>query len=280
MKLQQLIQQVYYEPALITPEAHHSIRQLLENRFGQAEPAESGAGIRPLVREPGKDYCGAEVEVEQMEIINGVAHIPIGGAIGQDLSPFDRGEGCVDVLDVMDELAQAEENPRVRGILLDIDSPGGMVMGTPELADRIAAVDKPVMAFTRGLMASAAYWVASAADGIFSTRSASVGSIGVYLPVVDLSKRFEGFGVKVELIKAGKFKGTGYPGTSLTEETREELQSRVNSIYEMFKGQVRGARGSIPDEIMQGQVFMGEEAFVYGLVDAIVRSKEEVCSLI
>lgn len=277
MKLQQLIQQVYYEPSLITPDAHASIRQLLENRFGA--DAEPGGRIRPLAREPGKDVCGNEIEVDQMEIIDGIAHIPIGGAIGQDLSPFDRGEGCVDVLDVMQELDQAEESAKVRGILLDIDSPGGMVLGTPELAERIEQVNKPVFAFSRGLMASAAYWIASAADGIFTTKSANVGSIGVYLPVVDYSKYFEEKGIKVELIKAGKFKGTGYPGTSLTEESRGHLQERVNSIYEMFKGQVRRMRGEVADEFMQGQLFMGEEAQHYGLVDAIVRNKDEVCRL-
>lgn len=279
MKLQTLIQQVYYEPSLITPDAHASIRQLLENRFG----ADAGDGIerriRPLAREPGKDYCGNDVEVEQMEVIDGIAHIPIGGAIGQGLSPFERGDGAVDVLDVMEELDEAEENGRVRGILLDIDSPGGMVLGTPELADRIARVDKPVFAFTRSLMASAAYWIASSADGIFATRSANVGSIGVYLPVIDYSAYFETKGIKVELVKAGRFKGTGYPGTSLTEETRGQLQERVNSIYEMFKGQVRGMRGDIADEVMQGQVFMGEEAKLFGLVDEIVKDKDEVCRL-
>lgn len=276
MKLQQLIQQIYYEPSLITPDAHASIRQLLEHRLG---PDETGGRIRPFTREPGKDYCGNEVEVEQMEIIDGIAHIPIGGAIGMDLSPFDRGDGAVDVLDVIEELDEAEESGKVRGILLDIDSPGGMVMGTPELADRVAHVEKPVFAFTRGLMASAAYWIASSADAIFASRSANVGSIGVYLPVMDYRDYFEKQGIKVELIKAGKFKGTGYPGTSLTEETRGQLQERVDSIYGMFKGQVRGMRGDIAEDVMQGQVFMGEEAHSYGLVDGTVRNKDEVLRL-
>ena len=282
MKLHQLIQTLYYEPALITPDAHASIRQLIELRLGDGR---AGVGVPPLggplTREPGQDYCGNEVDVDEMEIRGGVAYIPIGGAIGQKLTPFDRGDGAVDVLDIMQELRDAQRDPMVRGIILDMDSPGGMVSGTPECADAVAACDKPVYAFTSGMIASAAYWIASAADGIFTTRSAAVGSIGVYVPVIDLSQMYEQRGVKVELIKAGKYKGEGFPGTSLTKEGRAQLQTRVNYIYAMFTAQVRATRGdAIADETMQGQIFLGQEAVSLGLVDALVSDIAEVADLI
>lgn len=284
MKLQQLIQTLYYEPALITPAAHASIRQILEDRLGDGRAGRPDTSHltpgAPFSREPGKDWCGAEVEVDQMEIRDGIAYIPIGGAVGQDLSPFDRGDGAVDVLDVMQELRDAERDPMVRGIILDMDSPGGMIQGTPECADAVAGCQKPIYAFTRGLMASAAYWIASASDGIFTTRSAAVGSIGVYVPVIDVSQMYEQRGVKVELVKAGKYKGDGFPGTKLSKEGRAQLQERVNKIYAVFTAHVREARGDIADETMQGQVFLGEEAFGLGLVDAVVRDVSEVAELI
>src|SRR5438552_1026460 len=105
MKLQELIQQIYYEPTLITPEAHASIRRLLESRLGD--------GLFEA-REPGKGICGGKVEVAQMVVENGIARIPIGGAIGKNLTPFDRGAGAVDVNDIADELVLSEEDPRVR----------------------------------------------------------------------------------------------------------------------------------------------------------------------
>jgi signal peptide peptidase SppA len=275
MKLQYLIQQVYHEPSLITPDAHASIRQLLESRLGDAESFEA--------RAPGKGMCGEKIAVEQMEIIEGIAHIPIGGVVGQKLSPFERGDGAVDVMDVMDELDQAEADPKVTAALLDIDSPGGMVMGTPELGNRIKEFreQKPIMAFSNGMIASAAYWIASSTTAIWTTQSAQIGSIGVYLPVVDYTGYYEQKGIKVELIKAGKLKGIGFPGTKLSAAGREHLQERINEIYQMFTGHVRAMRGQpIADETMQGQTFLAGEAVKRGLVDGIVRDKGDVVRML
>lgn len=273
MKLQFLIQQLYYEPSLITPEAHASIRQLIESRLGQES----------ILNEDGKregTYCGEKVELPSMEIVDGIAHIPVAGAIGQKLSGFAKFAGAVDVQDIEEEIEMAESDRKVRAILFDMDTPGGMVSGTPELADRIAAIRKPNYAFSNGLIASAGYWLASACNGIFCTRTSSIGSIGVYLPVYDYSEYYKMEGVKVELIKAGKLKGLGYPGTQLSDAGREHLQERINKIYGMFTGHVRSMRGDISSDTMQGQVFLGSEAFERGLVDGLVRSKADVVSML
>lgn len=272
MNLHYLIQKVYHEPALITPSAHAAIRQLLESRLldasGEVQAAREG------------EYCGEKVELDGMEIKEGVAHIPIAGAIGSKLSGFAKYRGAVDVADVENELDEAEDSDEVKAILLDIDSPGGMVLGTPELADRIAQVEKPIMAFSNGMIASAAYWLASATDGIFTTRTAETGSIGVYMPVVDKSQAFAAMGVKVELIKAGKFKGMGFPGVSLTDAQREHLQAEVNQIYGMFTEHVRQYRGDVSSETMQGQMFMGPESVRVGLADGIVKNKGEAVQIL
>lgn len=206
-------------------------------------------------------------------------HIPINGAIGQKLSPFQRGDGAVDVMDISAELDQAEQDETVQAILLDIDSPGGMVLGTPELADKINRVKKPVYAFTNGMIASAAYWIAASADQIFATPTASIGGIGVYIPWVDQTKAYEMQGLSVELIKAGKLKGMGFPGTSLTNVQRDHLQSRVDSIYSMFTSHVRAMRGDVAKSTMQGQTFMAQEANKLGLVDLVVRDKAQAIEL-
>ena len=77
-----------------------------------------------------KDFCGAAIDLEQMQVIDGIAHIPIGGVIGKKLSGMEKGSGAVDVNDVAQELIQACADPAVTRILLHIDSPGGMVTGT------------------------------------------------------------------------------------------------------------------------------------------------------
>ena len=113
-------------------------------------------------------------------------------------------------------------NPNVQRIVLDIDSPGGTVAGTPEAAAQIAAANKVkrVDAWTGNLMCSAAYYLAAGCRGVYAAPSATVGSIGVYLPVVDRSEMYKAMGVKVDIIKSGKYKGMGFPGTSLTDDQR------------------------------------------------------------
>lgn len=275
MKLQALLDQLYHQPALITPQAHGSIRQLLEYRLGLYSELEN-----PELRAPGQGMCGEAVEVEQAEVIGGIMHIPINGVLGQKLDPFQRGEGAVDTLDVMNEIDEAEADDDVRAVLFDVDSPGGMVQGTPELAARIAEMTKPCLAFTNGLMASAAYWVGSACNGIYATQTASLGSIGVYLPVMDSHRRFQQAGVDVDIIKAGKLKGAGFPGTELTPESRAHLQARVDEIHDMFKSFVREGRlmagHIVEDDAMEGQTFMAAEAHRRGLIDGIVRNKADV----
>lgn len=271
MKLQRLIQEVYYEPALIYPEAHASIRRLLESRLGD------GLVFAPDAKQREANVCGERVELPSMFVdADGIAHIPIGGAIGQKLGEFAKWAGAVDVADIETDLGEADANPKVRGIVLDIDSPGGMVSGTPELAQVIAAVKKPIYAFSDGLMASAAYWLASATDGIFTTLTANSGSIGVLLVVYDESQAFAQAGVKVEVIKAGKLKDMGVPGTSLSEDAKAHLQARVGKIYSMFTAQVVAHRGKVDESSMQGQTFMGEEAMKRGLIDAVVKNKAEL----
>lgn len=228
----------------------------------------------------GTGMCGEQVQLPQMKIENGLAIIPIGGAIGTNLDLQEKGAGAVDTQDIAEEIKIAEADKTVHTILFEMDTPGGMLSGTPELADRIAEIKKDKYAFSCGMIASAGYWLASATDAIFATKTAEIGSIGVYLPVIDQTKYFEMRGIKVELIKAGKLKGTGFPGVPLSESGREYLQERVDSIYKMFTDHVKTHRGDIAYETMQGQIFLGPKALDRGLVDVLVANRDACLSMI
>lgn len=271
MKFEHIIRAVYSEPWLITPAAHAGIRHLVKSHLlSEDAPKRTGTGV-----------CGENVELEQMEITpHGIARIPVGGVLGRRLSSFERGAGAVDFAQIESELKHAEENSKVRGIVMVFDSPGGMVNGTIELAERIAISEKEVVAWVPGGAYSAAYWLACACDGIFCAPSGGVGSIGVYIPWIDDSKAFEEAGLKSEPITSGKFKAMGFPGTSLSEEQREQLQFRVDNLAEEFKAAVRGSRGNIDDEFMQGQTFTAKEALEIGLIDGTFRSLEDLESSI
>lgn len=211
-----------------------------------------------------------------MTVEDGVAYIPVGGVIGRKLTGFEKGAGAVDVNDVEDDLDEAEDDPRVAAIFLVFDSPGGMVNGTPELAERIEQAGKPVYAWVSGMACSAAYWIACACDGIFATKTAEVGSVGVYIPWVDESKAFENAGLVSDPITSGPLKALGFPGTSLSEEQRKYLQDSVDKLAAQFKGYVNQRRGGeVPDEMMQGQSIMADEAIEVGMVDGIYRSLKD-----
>lgn len=219
-------------------------------------------------------------DLQGMEVDDGIARIPIVGVIGRGLDRYDKMFGAVDVADIEDDLDSAEQDPDVRAIMLYVDSPGGMVSGTPELADRILKCEKPIYTFTAGLTCSAMYWLASATDGIFATKSADIGSIGVYTSYADYSDYCKQMGIKVQVFSSGIYKGAGVPGTALTKEQKGMIQDRIMEIADMFYDHVRGTRGAIADEAMQGQTFKAAAAVDQGLIDMVVTNEQEARQLI
>ncbi len=159
-------------------------------------------------------------------------------------------------------LREAAERPDIKAVFLDIDSPGGTVAGTPELAAAVAALNdrKPVYAFTSGLMCSAAYWIGSQARAVYATPSAQVGSIGVMQLVVDDSAALDAKGIKVEVFAVGKYKAIGAPGTSLTDDQRALIGSNLAETAREFHAAVLARGRSIPPEAMEGQSFTGRQA--------------------
>jgi signal peptide peptidase SppA len=273
MKYHQIISTLTSEPLLIAPASAIALLELFKQHSTLS--AEEFRAQRE-----GTGQCGEKVDLEQMIVEDGFAHIPIAGPIGKGLASFEKGAGGVDVADVTDELDQAEDNDEVRTIILHFDSPGGMVSGTPELADRIAGVEKPIYSFTDGLIASAAYWLAAATDGIFATKSADIGSIGVYIPWADFSELYKKEGIKIELFTSGKYKGMGFPGTSLSKDQRDLLKDRVVDIAQMFYAHVQHNRPDVQDEDMQGQTFKADQAAARGLIDQVVRDKDEMMAVL
>lgn len=253
-----ILQTCLNRPWLITPQGHSAVMRAVEASISHAE------------RAPGVDICGESVPVAQMQIVNGTAYIPIAGVIGHKLGAMERGFGATDINDVMNDFRSAMTDESVSAIALVIDSPGGTVSGIPEAAEEIASARgiKPITAYTDGLIASAAYYIASSADEIVGTMSSEVGSIGVYQALLDVSRAYADQGVSVELIKAGKFKAAGYPGTSLTSDQRAQLQGQVDQIHKMFTDHVKANR-AVSDDAMQGQTFIGEQAVKAGLIDRI-----------
>ena len=198
-----------------------------------------------------------------LSVEDGVGVISLQGPMMRNPDLFSRLLfDAVDTDQVVDAVNEAAERDDVQAIFLDIDSPGGTVNGTPELAQAVAdaSSQKFVYAYSGGQMCSAAYWVASQCDAIYASPSARVGSIGVILPYVDDTEALRNEGLKVEVFSAGKFKSTGTPGVPLTDDQRALLQNDVEEIARDFRAAVLARGRSIPDEAMEGQSFSTRNA--------------------
>src|SRR6185295_17363940 len=126
---------------------------------------------------------------------------------------------------------------------------------TPELAGKVAGIAKRknVVAFTDSLMASAAYYIASAAKAIYATPSSTVGSIGTALELVNITEALKQRGLSVELFTSDKYKQAGHPARPLTDDHRKYFQDRVNDQAIEFKNFVKDHRRGVPDSAMLGQ---------------------------
>ena len=204
---------------------------------------------------------------------NGIGIIDISGIImkrvglPQDILAF---FGIVDLDRVNEELSAASEDPNITTILINVNSPGGFLSGVEETAILINEISKTkeVIVYTDTLCASAAYWISSQANTIIASSGADIGSIGVYMTLEDWSEAYKQAGIKVNLIKAGKYKAIGIDSEPLTDEQKAYLQEQVNQTWELFKTTVNNKR-TIPPEYMEGQCVSGTLAYSIGMVDGI-----------
>jgi len=220
--------------------------------------------------------------VKGYDVINGVAVIDITGVLTKGLTFFSFLFGGSSMQQIAAAYLTAIADPQVNSVLLAIDSPGGTVDGTQDLANIIYSgkKGKPVFAYSDGMVCSAAYWIASAADKIFiSGDTIQVGSIGVVAAHVDISKADEMEGEKYTEITAGKYKRIAGNHTPLQNDGRQYLQESVDYIYSVFIENVARNRNVSERQALamaDGKVFLGQQAVDIGLVDGIANFDEVI----
>ena len=210
------------------------------------------------------------------QVSNGVAVLDLEGPLAKRMSAVSAAcEGTSTNL-IADFFQQAMEDPEVKGIVLNIDSPGGTVDGTMDLARAIynARGKKPIVALADGQACSAAYWIGAAADAFFMTNDTTfVGSIGVVFTHVDQSKALEKAGLVVKEITAGKYKRAISSIKPLDAAGEAQLQEWADDIYTLFVNDISNFRGvpveQVLDHMAEGRVFMGQKAIEAGLVDGV-----------
>lgn len=214
------------------------------------------------------------------EVIDGVAVIEISGPLMKAQSSL----GGTSSVMARRQVRSAAARKDVEGTLLRIESPGGTVAGTAELAEEVFRADlrKPVWTYFEDLGASAAYWVGSQARKVYANATALVGSIGTYAVAVDSSAAAAKEGLEVHVIRAGEFKGAGEPGTKITPEHLAEWQARVDGLNEFFlKGVARGRRLPIERvrELADGRIHLANKAVELGLIDGVLTFDETLAQL-
>jgi signal peptide peptidase SppA len=211
--------------------------------------------------------------IEKMPIAGGksVAVVKLTGLLMKSATSI----GGTSTIQARRDLRQAATDPDVSGIVLAIDSPGGTVAGTSDLAAEVTAArkQKPVVAQIEDLGASAAYWIASQADAIFvNSPTALVGSIGTLQVIQDLSGAAAAQGIRTLVFGTGPFKGLGTPGAPVTEEQVAHVQALVDSVQGSFDAAVKKGRGLNDKQLLavrHGGVFSANDAMSNGLIDGI-----------
>lgn len=208
------------------------------------------------------------------KVENRVAIIDVTGPLTKYQTSFQAVLGGTSTVAVRQTLRAAVGDPKVGAIMLRIDSPGGTVAGTMELADAVRAADakKPTATYIEDLGCSAAYWVAAMGRKGYANAAAEVGSIGTFAVLEDTSGLYEAAGVKVYVVSSAPLKGAGVDGTPITPELLEEVQRQIDAFTGLFvKGVASGRRLPI-DQVRQladGRVHIAAEAKRLGLIDAV-----------
>lgn len=206
---------------------------------------------------------------------DGVAVISVNGVIARRLNLFSSISGGTSTELLGAWARKAGDDPGVRAIVMDINSPGGGVFGLTDLVGTIRTVRqvKPVVAFTAELMCSAAYWIGSAADEMVCTVDAEVGSFGVACMHIDRSGADEKAGVKRTMLSAGKYKRIASDEKPLSDEGREYLQQRVDHYYTLFVDAVAENRSMSVEDVLEnladGSTHIGKEALARGFVNFV-----------
>ena len=198
-----------------------------------------------------------------------VAVIPVEGMItlnggGSLFSSSASGE------DIVNKIELAESDSNVKAIVLEINSPGGTVLGSKVVADKLQGVEKPVVAVITESGISGAYWIASQADIIVADELSIVGSIGVIGSYLEFSGLLDVYNVSYQRLVTGQYKDISSPYKEMTSDEEELIQERLDVIHDYFVAQVAAGRNMSYEEVADlsdGLFYLGLECKELGLVD-------------
>jgi signal peptide peptidase SppA len=223
-------------------------------------------------------------KAERASVRDGVAILSVDGPLFKKANLMTELCGATSYATLMHDLQVALDDSNVRAILFNVDSPGGEASGVGELATAIRAArgKKPIVAYAGDLAASAAYWIASAADRIVIGQGAALGSIGVRASIPDTRERDARSGVRRhEFVSSQSPYKVSDPAT---KDGRERIKSRVDALAQVFVDAVAANRGvstaHVLDAFGKGDVLVGQAAVAAGMADGFGTFESVLASLV
>jgi len=212
------------------------------------------------------------------QITNGIAVLPVSGTLVSKTRSLQPYSGMTGYNGIIARLQQAMSDPGVDGILLDMDTPGGMVSGAFDCADIIARMRdiKPIWALANDMNCSAGQLIASAASRRLVTQTARTGSIGVMMAHSSYGAALKTQGVEVTLIYSGDHKIDGNPYEKLPKDVRADFQTQIDATRQMFAEKVSAYTSMSVQAVLdtEAAVFSGQESVDNGLADELVNNTD------
>lgn len=235
----------------------------------------AGLGLLAFIAIGGINQGDFDEHLLQGEGVRKIAVIRLDGQIhGGEEEPGLFGSGGAGARDVIAALEQAQGDDDVAAVIVRVDSPGGAVVASDEIARAVRRLrdDKPVVASMGDLAASGGYYVASQANRVFANPGTVTGSIGVIAILPNLEGASEKIGIKPVVLKAGALKDIGSPFREMTPAERDLYQDLLDESHRQFIDAVAKGRGVDASEISKladGRPYSGQQAKANGLVDEL-----------
>lgn len=249
-----------------TQAAHDTLLEAAEKYHARAKSGDSFSDMFPPL----------------LQVQDGVGVISVSGPMVSGSAGFMRLFGVLGYDDIAQAFVAAVEDKSVKSILASYDTGGGHASGVADLGELIRSVDqvKPVITHTGGDMMSAGYWLGVCGRKVYATSTSEVGSIGVLMVTMERSRALEQAGIKVNVIRAGKFKALANPYEPLTDVAREQLEAKAETLHTIFLnhvGENRGLSGAaVKKKFGEGQTFLGITAKELGMTDGVANFSEAV----
>lgn len=274
MRYPLLATQLYGTPLLLDAEKAAVIESVFR-AYASGNPTPLDAGERPIPKAAA--YAAPRFADKPYAVTDaGVAVIPITGTLVHRGSQLDAISGLSSYAALERKIDAAAADADVRGILLEVDSPGGQAAGAFDLGEKLRAVaaasGKPMVASVNEMALSGGYLLACAAGRVMMTKTARVGSIGVIALHQDRSKANAKAGITYTAIHAGAKKADGSPHAPLSDPARADMQAMVDGLHDHFVSHVASMRGIEPAAVraLEAGVLTGQAALDARLADGIM----------